>query len=307
MLTNVRKSKEHLILELLRSRRELSKEEAAKLWILQSGYEGEQKFASLLTKFLTAEHITHFDFIFDAQGSITQIDCYIILSHKIILIEVKNFKGEYVMEDGVFKSLTTDKKYQNPLYQLHRAENNVTNLLESMQVNLPLQAFVVFVHDQFTLYANYNEQIILPTQLEQFLMRLNNDAKPLTQNHHEIARHLAAHHLPDNPSERMPTYDFQSLHKWIFCAQCRQATKKIRNHIFCSYCQIKENFTTAILRSTFEFHLLFPKQLITKFVIYEWCGKLISQSTIQRALSSHLQKQNKTSHANYVYTLNQEQ
>src|SRR5699024_6735685 len=199
MLTSVRKSNEQLIYDSLWSRKELTREEWSKYRKLQLGYEGEVKFAALLHKHLTVEYIGFFGIVFDYQGSITQIDCYIIMSNKMLLIEVKNFQGEYELKDGVFTSLTTSRSYQNPLYQLHRAENNVINLFKNVTFKLPLEPYVVFVNSHFFLYAEKHEQIILPTQIDKFIQGLNNEASTLTEQHHTLARQLATQHLEDNP------------------------------------------------------------------------------------------------------------
>lgn len=303
MLTNVRKSKEHLIYDSLRSRKELSKDEWSKYRKLQVGYEGEVKLAALLEKHLTVEHIVFFGIVFDYQSSITQIDCYIILSNKMLLIEVKNFQGEYELNDGVFTSLTTSRTYQNPLYQLHRAENNMMNLFNNETFNLPLESYVVFVNNQFSLYTKKNEQIILPTYIDKFLQGLNNGAGTLTEPHHRLARQLATQHLDDNPLERTPIYNFQSLRKGIHCPRCGQPTIRIRNRITCPRCHIKENFKTAIIRNAHEFHLLFPTQPITTDTMYQWMGKNISKPTIRKTLSSYLNKQNKTKNVHYLLKL----
>src|SRR5699024_187005 len=300
MLTSVRKSKEHLIYDSLWSRKELTREEWSKYRKLQLGYEGEVKFAALLKEHLTAEHIVFFDSVFDYQGSITQIDCYIILSNKTLLIEVKNFQGVFELKDGVFTSLTTSRSYQNPLYQLHRAENNVRNLFNNVTFNLQLESYVAFVNTHFSLYAIKHEQIILPTHIIKFIQGLNDGTSTLTEQHHTFAKQLIARHLKDNTLERLPNYNYKSLRKGIHCSQCGQPKKRIRHHIICPQCHMKENFKTAILRNANELDLLFPERLITTDTMYEWTGKIISKPTIRRILSNHLSKQNRTKNVHYL-------
>ena len=96
----------------------------------------------------------------------------------------------------------------------------------------------------------------------------------------------------------MPEYDFSTIKKGTYCPKCFSFEHTdTRNNRLCSSCGHRESITETIIRSSEEFHHLFPELKVTKHLIYEWCGETYSEQRIQRVLSS-----NYVSHGNYKST-----
>lgn len=299
MLSKVQKTKKHLYYEVLQRRQVLTNEEEFQLRSLQLGYEGEVKFAQLINDNLFADHIVIYGMLLDNQGSIIQIDCYLIMAETMIIIEVKNYQGEFTLMNDNFSSLTSQKHYPNPLHQTQRTESNLRNIFLRFQFNLPVQSFVVFVNNEFTLYADKHEKIILPTQLNSFFRTLNKNKSKLTNKHYTFAKQLSSLHLTDNPMERLPQSNYQSLQKGVRCFNCGKSVLQRRYYFHCNFCYKTENFDSAILRNAIELNFLLPDKPITVNNLWTWMGYATSSTTIRRVLKFYLKKENKTKNTKY--------
>lgn len=301
MLHTVSKPKELIIYELLQSRMEFTIENKMKYKHVLSGYQGERKFALNVLERIQANYIAMYDVLLDYNGALTQIDCFIFLPQKVLLLEVKNFRGEFMLQNEQFISLTTKNYYQNPLHQLRRAELNVQNIFQGMRVNIAIESFVVFVNPEFTLFTEKNDRIILPTQLNSFLGRLNQEKYSLTNMEIDLVNRLKSYHTAINPMERIPQYKFETLQKGITCGNCRNWMQRQGNSFICFSCSNKESINSAILRSANEFEMLFPNEKITSRKIRNWTGNSVSQKTISLIFDCYMQKINRGKKTNYIF------
>lgn len=301
MLHTVRKPKELVIYELLQNRMEFTVENKMNYQHVLSGYEGEKAFALYVLQKLQANYIVLYDVLFNHNGTLTQIDCFIFLPKKILLIEVKNFRGEFVLQNDQFISLTTKNNYQNPLHQLRRSEMNVRNLLQRMRVNIPIESFVVFVNPEFTLFIEKNNRIILPTQINSFFNTLNQEKYSLTNVEIDLVNRLKSLHTYENPMERIPKYRFENLQKGITCYHCKNWVQRKGNHFVCLSCGSKESINSAILRSTNDFKTLFPNEKITTRKIQNWTAEQVSQKTIALIFNFYMEKVNKGKKIEYLF------
>lgn len=166
------KSKELLIMEFLDARMDLSNKDKQYYYSLKKGYEGEVLF-DVLTEKLQCECFILNDLLLNINNTTVQIDTLIITSGKIYLFEVKNYEGDYYYEsDKLFK--ITKSEIINPLYQLSRSSYLLHQLLLNLGFNFQIDASVVFINPNFTLYqAPLDKPFIFPTQLNQCLDKLN--------------------------------------------------------------------------------------------------------------------------------------
>src|SRR5262245_16870868 len=88
-------SDELKMLRILNTRMELSEEEKRHYLNLEKGYEGKVKF-DLLTEKLQNECYVLNDLLLKSNNSSFQIDTTIIYQEPIYLIDVKNYKGDFI-------------------------------------------------------------------------------------------------------------------------------------------------------------------------------------------------------------------
>lgn len=278
-----------MILRSLNSRIALSKANQQNYYSLQRGYEGEQMFDEMINKG-SFEGLVLNDLLFKQNNQTFQIDSLIIFKNSIHIFEVKNFIGNYHYKTDQIIQINQNE-ISNPLIQLSRTESLLRQLLVKYNYSIPIQAAVVYINPEFTLYqAPSDKPYIFPTQLKRFMKKLNTEQSKLSDLHLNLSERLLTLHMTENPYLQLPSYDFQNLHKGITCEVCFSILTTIRGKkCVCTHCGHEELAETAILRTVKEFQLLFPNEKITTNRIFEWCGIISQKQRIQRVLKKHFQ------------------
>jgi RNase P subunit RPR2 len=289
MLLKERSESEGLMaMRYLNTRIELTKKERFHYLNLEKGYEGELKF-DLLAKNLQEERFIINDLLLELNNSHFQIDSLIISQGVIHLLDIKNFEGDCYLESDKLFSVTTGREYKNPVNQLKRCATLFRQLLQNLQQNYPVEASVIFINPEFTLYqAPMDQPIFLPTQVNRFFRDINNTPSTLNEAHQKLAQKLISLHQTKNRFTLLPEYSYDQLKKGVYCKNCRSFQVTIKNSDFvCHNCGEQERIEQAILRNVKEFKQLFPDRNITTQSIYEWCKVDLCKKTIRRILKKN--------------------
>ncbi|HEY4601790.1 MAG TPA: nuclease-related domain-containing protein [Cerasibacillus sp.] len=277
-------------LQILFARSNLSRQEKQRYNKKMKGYIGEKEFYNLLKKNLPTNAIILHDLLLESNNSIFQIDNILVHGKTIFSFEVKNFEGEFYIDNGNWYVKATQQEIRNPLHQLKKNDYLLRHLVQQLGYNIPIKSYLVFVNPEFTLYQlPVNLPIILPTQLNRFSQNLNRSFTPPNQGHHQLAKELKNLQITDSPFENITNYNFKQLKKGITCPKCFSLlSRHTLRTLMCGNCDFSEEMKHAILRSVVEFKILFPNKKITTNIIYEWCGKIVSKQTIRKILSENL-------------------
>ncbi|MCM3768060.1 nuclease-related domain-containing protein [Neobacillus niacini] len=284
-LKPLKESKKLKIYHSLNVRDELNSDQKLYYQNLKAGYEGELYFQSL-TDQLQCECYVINDLRLEVGNTTFQIDSLILFQNIFNMNEVKNFYGDYYYEGGKFYDFN-GKERNDPLVQLTRCESSLRQLQLKLGCKLPVEANVVHVNPQFTLYqAPRNKPIILPTQVPRYLQRLDHTPSRLNGYHKKLAEKLISLHVEESPyTNKMPAYEFGSLRKGLTCGICLSLSVSVDGQrCVCGVCGHEEKVELAVLRGVAEILLLFPEMKITTNLVYEWCGGAISKKTIFRIL-----------------------
>jgi Nuclease-related domain len=277
-------SAELLILKSLNTRMNLSDKDKQHYFNLKKGYEGEIMF-DLLTEKLQCECFILNDLLLKVNNTMFQIDSMIIISETIYFYEVKNYEGDYYFElDRFYKKPKFE--INNPLHQLNRSESLLRQLLSNLGYNIPINASVVFINPEFTLYQSpLNKPLIFPTQVNRYLKTLNTTPSILNRKHKILADKLISLHIDNPPFKQLPPYEYDHLQKGITCSDCSSFSISVEGkNCVCKECGHEEAITNAVMRNVKEFKLLFPNLKITTNVIYEWCTGVVSKKRIRKIL-----------------------
>ncbi|URM33177.1 NERD domain-containing protein [Cytobacillus firmus] len=284
----------------LNTRMELTEKEKQHWANLEKGYEGEVKF-DLLTEKLTEERLVIHDLLLEVNNSYFQIDTLIISESMIHLIEIKNFLGDWQLESDKLYAVNTGREYKNPVYQLKRSAALFRQLLQILKQTIPVEASIIFINPEFTLYqAPMDQPIILPTQINRFLKDLNHTPSKLHEGHRKLAQQLLSLHQTKNPYTILPDYHFDRLKKGMYCLDCHSLLSPVHRTLVCEKCGGREKLEQAILRNIREFKFLFPERKLTTQGIYEWCKADISKRTYSRVLKKNFTARGSTSNTYFV-------
>lgn len=287
---------ELIILRILNYRTNLSDKEKLQLSNSEKGYEGEVKFDSLIQNLNT---LVVNDLLLEVGDTLFQVDTLIIFYERIYLIDVKYYEGEYRYDSGMFKTITGIEK-KDPMLQLNRCLSLLRQLLQKYGYNFPIDSFLVFNNPDFTLFQpTQNPQIILPTQVNSFIKKLNKMTSKLNDRHDKLADLLVSLHKTENPYVRLPAYNYEMLKMGMTCGSCHSFDVSVsRTKITCRICGGEERVEAAVLREVDELRILFPDIKITTSLVHEWCKVIDPKKKIRKIL---LKKFILKGHGKYCY------
>lgn len=298
-----KQSKELQILNYLYSRVNLSSIYKRKLDNLYKGYVGDKTFYHLLQNKQSNNYLMLYDLLLESNNVDFQIDCLLISANSLYLFEIKNFEGDFLIQDEKWYIVSTKKEIRSPLLQLNRSEFLLRHLIKEIGLNFKIKPYVVFVNKEFTLYQlPLDLPITLPTQLPRLIKKLNNKTSTITNHHTKLSNQLIAKHKEDIAYQRLPDYNFKQMKMGIPCITCRKFLSQYNNRkLICKKCGKRESIESAVLRNVVEFTILFPGEKVTLSLIHEWCAFITSKKVIRRILMKYLElsPQGRNSHYNF--------
>ncbi|MBU8732725.1 nuclease-related domain-containing protein [Cytobacillus oceanisediminis] len=276
------------LLQCLHGRMRLSPKDYSLFLNLEKGFSGEKKFDELL-EHSPEEWIILNDLLFDYSNTLFQIDSLLFTGGCIYLFEVKNYEGDFYIEQNRWYTVPANTEVKNPLLQLQRSESLLRRLLQKLGVETPLKALLIFINPEFQLYqATMNLPAIFPAQINRFIDKLKLKSQPANKNHLMLADKLLSLHLEDIPYGRRFEYTFEGLEKGVKCASCQHFMDRLhRAALVCKNCGYKEDVELAIVRSVKEFRVMFPDMMLTTNIVHEWCSDIISKKKIRKILSNN--------------------
>lgn len=228
-----------------------------------------------------------------------QIDTLLIGSNKIVLLEIKNFEGVHQWGE---RKLTKDSglSLENPTLQVLKTQTRLEFLLESLGCQMRVEAYVVFINPEFTLFNAPNDAgYILPSQIPDFFRILQKQLTKPNAEQHKLANALVNLHDPEYPC-KMPEYSFDKLRKGIPCPKCGTLAEIFKGHYqTCANCGQRMNVKRGIKASIEEFRILFPEEKIITSRMLEWCGSG-DKACVYRVLKEEYQAIGKNSGRYYV-------
>jgi hypothetical protein len=281
-------SHELLTLRYLNTRMALTEKEKFYYLNLEKGFEGEKQFDQLAECLQEERYILN-DLLLEVNNSYFQIDTTIISQEAIYLLDIKNFEGDYYLKADKFYSVKSGRECKNPIDQLKRSGTLFRQLLQKLKLNYLVDAKVIFINPEFTLYQTpLDLPIIFPTQVHRFLRELNKIPSKLNDGHKKLAQSLLSLHQTKNPFTVLPTFHYDKVRKGLICVICNSFSVFVqRKKCICKDCGHEELVAAAVIRSASEFKHLFPTQKITTNGIYEWCQIVESKKRISYILGKN--------------------
>ncbi|SEI60774.1 Nuclease-related domain-containing protein [Alkalibacterium gilvum] len=294
------KSKLLIGLNYLDKRTKLDNTDKRYLINLEKGYEGEERFDTLVKTYLTGEALVINDLLIENKGNVFQIDALIVTTDTLYLYEIKNYKGDFQMNSGQL-SYTSGQEIRNPLTQLKRTKELLRQLVKEWGLSYRIEANVLFINETFTLYnANVEDSIIFSTQIKDALIKLNTKCKRLTKQCNYLADKLIDMHKEESLFQKqLPLYNKKELKTGVVCS-CGSFNLIItQRSCYCKVCYKQLSIEELLIGSIEEFKYLFPEQKVTTSTINEWCGNRVNHRKIRHILQTHLMAYGKNSGTYY--------
>lgn len=284
----------------LNSRMSLEVKDQQQYWNLEKGNEGELMFDSFIEKVANSGLILN-DLLLEVNGTLFQIDSLHIFQETIYLFEIKNYEGDFYIENSLWYT-RSGTEIKDPLSQVTRCESLFRRYLQQLRLPFNIKAHLIFVNPEFTLYqVPLNETIIFPSQLQQLIKNLHSVPSKISEKQLQLAKKLLTDHQTMSPYTRLPIYNYEELEKGILCRSCLSVdTHLCSGKITCHACDYVEDVDSSIMRNAEEFKLLFPDNKITTNGIRDWCRVVESRKTIKRVLTKNFLRVGHGKHTYYV-------
>lgn len=284
-----KESKELKFYKFLSKRVVLSEKELKYLENLEIGFQGESSFDCWIDK-LKSDVIVLKDLLLEHNNTYFQIDSLLITCTKTYIFEVKNYKGDFYIENDKWKT-RSGIEIKNPLLQLKRTESLLRQVLQPLSNNQPIESYLVFMDHNFFLYnTTLDLPIIFNHQLNSFFNDLTLRKASLKSTHKQLASYITSKHLDGSPFFQLPEIDFESLTKGIICPNCSQVMAlKSRSKLSCLECRFVEHVDSGVQRNVEEFRVLFPTLKVTTDFISRWCT-VVPPRAIRRILLKNFKK-----------------
>lgn len=289
--------------EALTSRKQLSSEDERRYSQLQKGFAGEKRLETTLQSQQSRNIIPLFNNLFESLDREFEIDCLLLTTDTVFLLEVKNYTGNYSVENGNIIHLPSKRQIYNPVTQLDRTEFLFKRMLSDMQINMQVRSFVMFVNYNFVLYeASLQLPIIFPSQIKSFLEKTDRNARALSTDIKRLAKMLIRTRKDSSTYERLPPYNMEELKKGVFCEYCSFVLVRSNHKTFmCSNCRRTVSAKDAVLHAIAQYHLLFPEEKITTNKIAKWCGNSITNNYIREILAKYFKVHSAGRNTYYLY------
>jgi hypothetical protein len=255
----------------------------------------------MLGEHLSDDWLAVNDLLLDYKHKRFQIDSVLKNGGTFHLYDVKNFDGDYYINNGKWYS-ASGIEIDDPLEQLRKCESRLRRLLFSFGSTSPIESNLVFMNPQFFLYqAPLGLPIIFLPQLPRYLCNLQKKSGKLNPSDFKLAEKLVSLNINNVNFTDAPDYTYELLEKGIACifghSFMRPYNKEL---IICPQCEVKESIESAVLRSVDEYLLLFPGRKITTVDIHDWCNIIPSLKTVPRILMKNFIHQGNSKSAHFV-------
>ena len=270
----------------------LSKEMEKEFYNLEQGFRGENEQLEWFKKY-GSEHWHYVSNYWFNHGKLMEADMLVISEQEWLVIEVKNYHGLFEYKDRecyINGRLMSDDQVAKMNHRLNR----IRHIAAEVSSEIKVVGAMVFINEHSDVrLENGNEfDVVMRNQLQRFIrkFRERNDYPLSNQKFDRVFRILKKHQAtsPFVPKS-LPLESFAELRKGITCKACGSfETQSKYKSIKCRSCLTTEHKHEAALRTAYQLRYMYydHPEMLTRRNIYEFCGKLISERTISRALTS---------------------
>lgn len=302
MLKIPKKTNTNTTAQILMKRRFIDMDISGQMRRDETGLDGELYLSKLFLEELQVKPIILYGVRLVVDEKECQVDCLMIFQDKCMLIEVKNYRGDYFYDRGKFYFVSSKDEIDSPLEQLNRTTRMFRRFLQEIRMNFEVIPRLVFTGKEFQLYqSDLSLPIIHPGQIRRYIKKLNNESCNLNPRHTKLEEIIYARHRVFSSYEKKYEYEYDQLVKKMSCEKCDGMMKSISQvKMSCSECNVIEPTEMALSRNIDEFIWLFPEIKITTSRIYEWIGESISQYSVRKYLKSHMVEKGSNKNRSYV-------
>ena len=298
-LTERHKSNEHIYLETLSKRANLTKEEEKKLSWFKRGFEGEQLYDQIFDG-VGHQNLNIFrDIWIQADKSLTQIDALIITDETVFINEIKNYSGHYKYENNTWQ-IGSIQISDDPIIQAKRASSKLIKIFLENKISINTDFNIIFPNPYFILSTEDSycgSKTIKRELMKQYFRKINqlpswNNTKHLIQ--------IIQNNIVPEPEYAANTDSSRPIRG----RQCLKCTSfdftPNRYSTTCNICNYKSSNKDHVLSAIRDYDILFSPENIKSSDIRLFLNNEVSRSTLKRYIKEICLLNNRGRHATYT-------
>lgn len=283
-------------LEVLQRREGLDDKALYNLKLQQRGFWGENELHELLLKYGQRDWLVLHD-LWLGVGGTTQIDLLLVTRSGLLVLDAKNYEGNYVYVNG--QAMINGKRVNHDIFtQLNRAVDKVREMCQRLGYNGLVQGHVVFVNpdSQVQVEGEAAKLALTRSAFIRVLQQLDESDRlsiPANLNAFQLQklileRFIIAHPYPP---KSLSVEEVSQLKKGLCCAQCSSFEVELsRYKVTCRDCGHVEDKEQAVIRDICEYGLLTHERGLRSAEIQVMLGEQISTQYITRLLTKNFKK-----------------
>lgn len=272
----------HLVyLDEVQGRTHMIETDRKKYMNLKLGYEGEKKVYDYLNQFENGVCI--WDIRLDLSGEI-QYDFFIIVNGHIIILEVKNWFGNYTYRDGNLKSQSGFVN-RNVFSQASNERDKFEAFCYENNIHYKIVNQVVFVNETFQVINEVDDLEINGMETVEKIAQYMNRFE-ITEEDIAVGEFIVKHHLEKSKNEDNHKYPYQIMRRGLKCPVCRKFLKVERSakkKIKCKCGHVMDK--SEAIRESFRNIEMLKRDCVTASEVGEWLD--ISSTRIRKVLNEY--------------------
>lgn len=246
------------------------------------------------------------------HGKRMEVDMLVIAENQWLVIEVKNYKGLFEYKNNecfINGRLMSD----NQVTKMNHRVNRIRHMAAEVSSEIEVIGAMVFIneHSDVKLESGNEFDIVMRNQLQRYIrkFRENNHFAMYDQTLNRVYQVLERHRdqTPFVPKS-LSLEVFEQLRKGITCKSCDSFDVRMTyKYVECRSCSAREQKSEAILRTAYQLRYLYydHPEMVTRRNVYEFCGGMVSERTINRTLAKNYEKIGATNNLYYEIQLPQ--
>ena len=241
------------------------------------------------------------DIYLQIENSVTQYDTLIISESGIVVNEIKNFTGNYRVEDSTWTRSGSGLIPDDAASQLRRAVGKLIRLRNAVRFNFDVSGKLIFPNESFRLFSEEERvwnQVVLRADLRRYFGSFNNEYSG------EYASKLAGiveRHIVPNPYLKLRV-EFESVRHGLYCGGCGSfKLEKQQFHLLCMTCGSRESNETHLVRAMSDFKYLFGPLEMTSRRMMEFTGGMVNIRTLQRVMNKYCHVNKQGNSTQYIF------
>lgn len=172
-----------------------------------------------------------------------QIDILVITNYYVLILEVKNIKGDIYFTQNPRQLIRKQKNgdidiFTNPEIQVEQYMDSLSELMNAHHIHIPIYSVIVFAYNNANIISPPEKiPVIMGNELPNFMQRVSKNNNPFEAE--KIVEILLRHDTNRNPYPLCTYYgiDTKDVQKGVFCPICAKSNmRKIHRAWQCTRC-----------------------------------------------------------------------